>query len=156
VVDLRAAGVTVAIGTDNVAANNSYDLIAEMRVAGLLAGHREGIAQVIPARDLLRMATIEGARALGLDTETGSLEIGKSADIVAIDLRGPGYSDCPEPEALLVYSGSGRDVRHVWVAGEQLVRDRSLTRRSYEAIRSDYHQAYETFWARVRTRREAA
>ena len=124
VVALRQAGVTVALGTDNVAANNSYDMIAEMRMAGLVASHREGRAQPISSRELVRMATIDGARALGLDHEIGSIEPGKAADIIAIDLTGAGYSETPDVETLLVYSGSGRDVSHAWVAGEQLVRDR--------------------------------
>lgn len=148
-VDLRREGVTVALGTDNVAANNSYDMVSEMRVAGLVASHREGRAQPLSSRDLVRMATIEGARALGLDHEIGSLEAGKAADIAVFDLRGPGYSETPDPETLLVYSGSGRDLRHLFVAGEQLVVDRRLTRRSYEEIRNDYSATYSTFWARV-------
>lgn len=148
-VRLRQSGVVVAIGTDNVAANNSYDMVSEMRVAGLVASHRERRAQPISSRELVRMATIDGARALGLEHEIGSLEPGKAADIIAIDLRGAGYSETPDPETLLVYSGSGRDVRHVWVAGEQLVRDRELTRRPYEDIRRDYSQAYASFWHRV-------
>ncbi len=150
VVALKAAGVTVAIGTDNVAANNSYDLVSEMRVAGLVASHREGVAQPLSSRELVRMATIEGARALGLEHEIGSLEIGKAADIAAFDMRGAGYSETPDPETLLVYSGSGRDLRHLWVAGEQLVRDRTLTRRPYADIRQDYSATYAEFWDRVR------
>ncbi|MBN9309194.1 amidohydrolase [Devosia sp.] len=149
VVDLRAAGVTVALGTDNVAANNSYDMVAEMRVAGLVASHREGVAQPLSSRDLIRMATIEGAKALGLAHEIGSLEVGKAADIVAFDLRGAGYSETPDPETLLIYSGSGRDVRHVWVDGEQLVNDRGLTRRPYRDIRQAYSATYAGFWSRV-------
>ena len=156
VVDLKAAGVTVALGTDNVAANNSYDMIAEMRVAGLVASHRQGVAQPIPAKELLRMATIDGARALGLDSRTGSLEPGKAADIIAIDLNGPGYSKSPDLEALLIYSGSGRDVRHVWVDGEPLVRDRRLIRQDFAEIRSTYDRTYDDFWARVRAAREVA
>lgn len=148
-VDLKAAGVTVALGTDNVAANNSYDMVQEMRVAGLVASHREGRAQPLSSQELLRMATIEGAKALGLDREIGSIEVGKAADIVAFDLSGPGYSETPDPETLLIYSGSGRDVRHVWVAGEQLVRDRQLTRRPYADIRADYSETYQRFWDRV-------
>jgi 5-methylthioadenosine/S-adenosylhomocysteine deaminase len=97
------------------------------------------------------MATIDGARALGLDHEIGSLEVGKSADIVAFDLNGAGYSETPDPETLLVYSGSGRDLRHAWVAGEQLVRDREIVRRPFAEIRRDYSAAYRTFWDRVAT-----
>lgn len=148
-VDLKGAGVTVAIGTDNVAANNSYDMVSEMRVAGLVASHREGVAQPLSSRELIRMATIEGAKALGLEHEIGSLEVGKAADIAAFDLSGAGYSETPDPETLLVYSGSGRDLRHLWVAGEQLVRDRTLTRRPYGDIRKAYSATYADFWKRV-------
>ncbi|MDB5535495.1 MAG: amidohydrolase [Devosia sp.] len=156
VVKLKAAGVVVALGTDNVAANNSYDMIAEMRVAGLVASHREGVAQPISSAELIRMATIDGARALGLDHETGSLEVGKAADIIAIDMRGPGYSETPDFETVLVYSGSGRDVVHVWVAGEQLVRDRMLQRQDFAEIRATYSRTYRDFWSRVELAREVA
>ncbi|MBC7737647.1 MAG: amidohydrolase family protein [Candidatus Saccharibacteria bacterium] len=148
-VALRAAGVVVALGTDNVAANNSYDMVAEMRVAGLVASHREGVAQPISSTDLVRMATIDGARALGLDHVTGSLEVGKAADIIAIDMAGAGYSETPDYPTLLVYSGSGRDVDHVWVGGERLVADGQLQRRPYPQVRSDYSATYRDFWARV-------
>lgn len=155
-VKLREAGVVVALGTDNVAANNSYDMIAEMRVAGLVASHREGRAQPISSRELIRMATIDGARALGLDHETGSLEVGKAADIIAIDMSGAGYSETPDVETVLVYSGSGRDLRHSWVAGESIVRDRQLLRRDYASIRSDYSMTYKDFWSRVEAARKVA
>lgn len=159
VTDLRQAGVTVAIGTDNVAANNSYDMVSEMRVAGLVASHREGVAQPISSRELIRMATIDGARALGLDHEIGSLEVGKAADIAAFDFRGAGYSETPDFPTLLIYSGSGRDLRHLWVAGEHLVADKGLTRRPYADIRRDYSTTYAAFWDRVaaaRTKKEVA
>lgn len=156
VVDLKAAGVTVALGTDNVAANNGYDMINEMRVAGLVASHREGRAQPISSAELVRMATIEGAKALGLENEIGSLEVGKSADIIAIDISGAGYSETPDIETLLVYSGSGRDVRHVFVAGEQLVADRQLLRRPFSEIRAEYSNTYKDFWARVEAARKVA
>jgi 5-methylthioadenosine/S-adenosylhomocysteine deaminase len=155
-VKLREAGVVVALGTDNVAANNSYDMIAEMRVAGLVASHREGRAQPISSRELIRMATIDGARALGLDHEIGSLEVGKSADIIAIDMSGAGYSETPDVETALVYSGSGRDVQHVWVAGEAIVQDRALVRRAYSDIRSNYSITYKDFWSRVEAARKVA
>jgi 5-methylthioadenosine/S-adenosylhomocysteine deaminase len=156
VVDLKKAGVTVALGTDNVAANNGYDMINEMRVAGLVASHREGAAQPISSAELVRMATIEGAKALGLENEIGSLEVGKSADIIAIDISGAGYSETPDIETLLVYSGSGRDVRHVYVAGEQLVADRQLLRRPLSEIRAEYSNTYKDFWARVEAARKVA
>ncbi|WP_323015039.1 amidohydrolase [Devosia sp.] len=155
-VALRSAGVVVALGTDNVAANNAYDMIAEMRVAGLVASHREERAQPISSRELVRMATIDGARALGLDHEIGSLEAGKAADIIAVDISGPGYSETPDIETLLVYSGSGRDVRHLWVGGEQLVEDRRLTRRPFNDIKKDYSMTYQDFWARVAAARKVA
>lgn len=148
-VALREAGVTVALGTDNVAANNSYDMISEMRVAGLVASHREGRAQPISSRELVRMATIDGAEALGLAHEIGSLEIGKAADLTAIDISGAGYSETPDPFTLLVYSGSGRDVRHVLVAGEWIVRDRALVRRPLGEIRAEYRAQAMNFWQRV-------
>jgi len=153
-VKLREAGVVVALGTDNVAANNSYDMVAEMRVAGLVASHREGRAQPLSSRDLIRMATIDGARALGLDHETGSLEVGKAADIIAVDMTGAGYSETPDVETALVYSGSGRDVRHSWVAGEPIVRDGKLVRRDHADIRADYSATYKEFWSRVAAARE--
>ncbi|KQT47268.1 amidohydrolase [Devosia sp. Leaf420] len=156
VMDLKAAGVTVALGTDNVAANNGYDMINEMRVAGLVASHRERTAQPISSAELVRMATIEGAKALGLDHEIGSLEVGKAADIIAIDISGAGYSETPDIETLLVYSGSGRDVRHVFVAGEQLVQDRQLLRRPLSEIRAEYSNTYRDFWDRVAAARKVA
>src|SRR3569833_1910238 len=148
-VTLRSTGVTVALGTDNVAANNSYDMIAEMRVAGLVASPREGRAQPISSRELVRMATIDSAKALGLDHEIGSLEGGKAADVIAIDVSGPGYSQTPDIETLLIYSGSGRGVRHAWIAGETIVRNGALVRRPYAEIRTEYSTAYRIFWDRV-------
>jgi 5-methylthioadenosine/S-adenosylhomocysteine deaminase len=127
-----------------------------MRMAGLVASHREGRAQPLSSRDLIRMATIDGAKALGLDGETGSLEPGKAADIIAIDLNRPGYSETPDPETLLIYSGSGRDVTQVWVEGEHLVRDRQLTRASYAEIRTAYSHVYDDFWTRVRAATKVA
>ncbi len=155
-VPLRAAGVTVALGTDNVAANNSYDMFSEMKVAGLVASHREGRAQVISSTDLIRMATVEGARALGLDHDTGSLEVGKSADVIAVDIAGAGYSEAPDYPSLIVYSGSGRDVSDVWVAGERLVKNSQLTRQPLATIRREYTHAYDRFWRRVAEARKVA
>lgn len=151
VVELLAAGANVALGTDNMAANNSYDLFIEMKVAGLAASHREGRAGALSADTLLRMATINGATALGLGAETGSLETGKAADLVAVDLRGLGYSPGPDLATLLVYSGSGRDVRHVMVAGEWIVKDNQPMRINARQLKDEYARTARRFWDRVET-----
>lgn len=155
-VALREAGVTVALGTDNVAANNSYDMVSEMKIAGLVASHREGRAQPISSADLIRMATIEGAKALGLDQETGSLETGKSADVIVLDVSGAGYSEAPDYPSLIVYSGSGRDVSDVWVAGDRIVKDRALLREPLTSLRAEYSRTYDRFWGRVAEARKVA
>jgi 5-methylthioadenosine/S-adenosylhomocysteine deaminase len=149
VVELQRAHVTVALGTDNVANNNSYDLLYEAKVAGLAASHRQGEPQPLSPATLLRMATIEGARALGLQQQIGSLETGKRADVIAIDARRPGYSGSADPASLLVYSGSGRDLRHCWVDGEQLVRDGQLLRQNFAQLRKEFSRAHELYWSRV-------
>ncbi len=120
---LLAAGVNVALGTDGAASNNDLDLFSELRVAALLGKGVAGSASAVPARAALRMATIDAARALGLDQEIGSLEPGKAADLVALDLRDPDTQPLYHPLSQLVYAASRSQVRHVWVAGRQLVRD---------------------------------
>lgn len=125
---LWAAGVNVAIGTDGAASNNDLDLLGETRTAALLAKAVAGSASALDAHRALRMATLNGARALGLDEHTGSLEVGKFADLVAFDLSGLAQQPVYDPVSQLIYT-CGRDcVRHVWVAGKQLLIDRRLTR----------------------------
>ena len=120
---LREAGVNVALGTDGAASNNQLDMLGEMRLAALLAKGVAGSAAALPALQALRMATLDGARALGLEEETGSLEVGKSADLVAIDLGHANTQPIHNPLSQLVYAANGSQVRHVWVAGRQLLRD---------------------------------
>ena len=121
------AGVTVALGTDGAASNNDLDMMAEMQTAALLAKGVNGDACRLPAEQALAMATLEGARALGLEEVTGSLTVGKSADLVAIDLSEPETQPVYNPVSQLVYAASRDQVRHVWVSGEQLLKDRQLT-----------------------------
>ncbi|KAA6182681.1 TRZ/ATZ family hydrolase [Thiohalocapsa marina] len=120
---LLEAGVNVALGTDGAASNNDLDLLAEMRTAALLAKGVAGSASAVPATAALRMATLNGARALGLDDEIGSLEQGKAADIVALDLGShshqPLYNVCSQ----LVYTAASHRVSQVWVHGRQVIRD---------------------------------
>jgi len=131
---LLAAGVKVALGTDGAASNNDLDMLSELRVAALLGKGVAGSASAVPARAALRMATIDAARALGMDAEIGSLEPGKAADLVALDLRDPDTQPVYQPLSQLVYAASRGQVRHVWVAGRQLIRDGVALTLDREAI----------------------
>lgn len=124
--DLLAAGINVALGTDGAASNNDLDMWGEMKTAALLAKGVAGRADAVPAADALRMATLNGARALGLETEIGSLETGKWADLAAIDLGGFVNQPLYDVTSQLVYSGGRERVSDVWVAGERRLRQRQL------------------------------
>ncbi|EIK68013.1 amidohydrolase family protein [Pseudomonas synxantha BG33R] len=125
---LWQAGVNVAIGTDGAASNNDLDLLGETRTAAMLAKAVAGSATALDAHRALRMATLNGARAMGLESEIGSLEVGKAADIVAFDLSGLAQQPIYDPVSQLIYA-TGRDcVKHLWVAGKPLLDDRQLTR----------------------------
>lgn len=124
---LVEAGVNVALGTDGAASNNDLDMLGELRTAALLAKAVSANASAIPAGEALRMATLNGARALGLDQDIGSLEVGKSADIVAVDLGGLEARPVYHPVSQLVYATGRQQVSDVWVAGRPLLRDRRLT-----------------------------
>ncbi len=137
---LWEAGINVAIGTDGAASNNDLDLLGETRTAALLAKAVAGSATALDAHRALRMATLNGARALGLDDHTGSLELGKFADLVAFDLSGLAQQPIYDPVSQLIYS-AGRDcVRHVWVGGKQLLNDRCLTRMDEEQLIANARQ----------------
>lgn len=123
VTKLRAAGVNIGLGTDGAASNNRLDLFMEMRLAALLAKGTSGQADALPAHQALQMATLDAARALGLDERLGSLTVGKQADIVAVDLGGLELQPCYDPISHLVYSTGREHVRQVWIKGEQVVAD---------------------------------
>ncbi len=124
--DLLGRGVRVALGTDGAASNNDLDVLSEMRTAGLLAAGVSARPGALVARDLLRMATLEGARVLGLGDSTGSLVPGKWADLCCINLRTAGSWPVHDIEAALVYACSSRQVTDTWVAGRRVFADGSL------------------------------
>lgn len=124
---LLAGGVNVALGTDGAASNNDLDLLAEMRTAALLAKGVSGDAAAVPAFQALQMATLNGARALGLADEIGSLRPGKWADVVAVDLGGLDRQPLYHPLSQLVYTAHRDHVTDVWVAGRPLLRAGVLT-----------------------------
>jgi len=124
---LLEAGINVALGTDGAASNNDLDMLAEMQSAALLAKGNTGDACALPAQQALHMATLAGARALGIDELTGSLTVGKAADIVAIDLAQPETQPVFNPVSQLVYAAGREQVRHVWINGRQVLKNRALT-----------------------------
>jgi 5-methylthioadenosine/S-adenosylhomocysteine deaminase len=123
---MLAAGVTVGLGTDGCASNNDLDLFATMDLAAKLHKVDRMDPTVISAECAIRMATIEGARALGLEREIGSLEPGKQADLIVIDTRQPHLTPMHHPASAVVYAAGGADVETVLVAGRALVRNRRL------------------------------
>ncbi len=127
VTELIRRGINVALGTDGAASNNRLDLLGEMRLASLLAKVASEDPSAIPAAAALRMATLNGAAALGLDAQAGSLEPGKHADIVAIDLSGIGTSPMYDPVSHLTHAAGRECVTDVWVGAEQRVAGGRLT-----------------------------
>ncbi len=112
------AGINIGLGTDGAASNNRLDMFAEMRLAALLAKGVSGDAATLPATQALEMATINAARALGLDDKIGSIEIGKMADLAAVRIADAETLPCFDPLSHLIYVCGREHVSHVWVAGE--------------------------------------
>jgi 5-methylthioadenosine/S-adenosylhomocysteine deaminase len=134
VVSLQQAGINVALGTDGAASNNDLDLFGEMRSAALLAKLATRDATSLPAAQALSMATICGARAMGMEDRIGSLETGKLADLIAVDLSDCNSQPVYNPISQLVYAASSRQVSHSWVAGKALLENGELTQLDSEYI----------------------
>ena len=120
VADLKRAGVVVGLGTDGAASNNSLDMFQELRTAMLAWKTAAGDAAAAPAAEMLRMATLDGARALGLEGEIGSIEPGKLADLIAVDFGHPALQPVHDVREQLVHTQAGQHVSHVWVKGQCL------------------------------------
>lgn len=132
--ELLDAGINVALGTDGAASNNDLDMLGEMKTAALLAKTVHGNATTLDAWATLKMATLDGARALGLEHRLGSLEIGKLADIAAIDMSDLESQPIYHPLSQLVYTRTGHKVSHVWINGELLLMDRQFTQIDQDRI----------------------
>jgi 5-methylthioadenosine/S-adenosylhomocysteine deaminase len=124
--EMLAAGVTVGLGTDGCASNNNLDLFGEMDMAAKCHKIKDLDPTVMNALTVARMATIEGAKVLGMDTVTGSLEVGKKADIIVLDMDKPHLTPMYNPFSHLVYTVSGHDVRHTIINGSVVMEDRIL------------------------------
>jgi 5-methylthioadenosine/S-adenosylhomocysteine deaminase len=132
---LRQAGVNVGIGTDSAASNNKLDMLAETRLSALLPKVQAQSAEAIPAAEALRMATLGGAKAIGLDHLIGSIEVGKRADLIAIDLSNPETQPCFHPISQIVYAADRQHVTDVWVDGEMVIQGRQFRTLDIHEIR---------------------
>jgi len=136
VAKMRQLGINVGLGTDGAASNNRLDLFGEMRLASLLAKGLTGDASVLPAREMLRMATLNAASALGLADEIGSITPGKSADLCAVSLGELETRPCFDPVSHLVNVAGRESVTHVWVAGKCCVDNKSLLQHDQNRLES--------------------
>jgi 5-methylthioadenosine/S-adenosylhomocysteine deaminase len=144
-----AAGITVGLGTDGAASNNDLDMFGAMREAAFLHKVQTGDPRAIPAATALEMATIDGARALGLDRRIGSLETGKRADVVVVSMTSARQTPLYDPISHLVYATHGDDVRTVIVNGRVLMRDRKLTTLNEAAVIADAKKLADSVRAAV-------
>ncbi|MEA3195536.1 MAG: 5-methylthioadenosine/S-adenosylhomocysteine deaminase [Betaproteobacteria bacterium] len=127
-------GVNVALGTDGAASNNRLDMFQEMRTAALLAKAVGDDAQAMPAHAALRAATLSGAKALGLEKITGSIEPGKAADLIAVDFSAPELAPCYDVLSHLVYVAGRENVSHAWVGGRLLMREREMENPALQSL----------------------
>ncbi len=134
---MLGAGMNLAIGTDGASSNNDLDMLAEMQSAAMMAKHQTGLAEALPAFAALESATLGGARALAIDEITGTIEAGKAADLVCVDLKQAGSWPVYHPVAQLVYAVSRDQVSDVWVEGECLLREYEPTKMNTDKILDD-------------------
>ncbi len=146
--ELMAEGVSVSLGADGAPCNNNLDGFLEMRLAALLHKPRRG-PRVMPAAEVVRMATMGGARALGLEADIGSLEVGKRADVIAVDLGGAHVVPAADPYSAVVYACRATDVRDVVVDGKVVLRDRRLLTLDRGQILADARERAARLFARM-------
>ena len=136
-------GMSVGFGTDGPASGNTLDLFIQMRMCENFHKNELYDRSAFPAKEVVSMATIEGARALGLGDITGSIEPGKQADLVLVETDSPNMFPVYDPYSALVYSAIASNVRDVYVAGECLVKEKKLVREDFAKIRNDLREKME-------------
>jgi 5-methylthioadenosine/S-adenosylhomocysteine deaminase len=135
--EMLAEGVRLGLGTDGAASNNDLDMFEEMLTAALLSKHASGDPTSAPAAAVLEMATLGGARALGMEDRLGSLEPGKRADLIVVGLEAPRLHPIYDPVSHLVYAAKGADVRHSVIEGRVVMRERKLLTLDEAAISAE-------------------
>jgi 5-methylthioadenosine/S-adenosylhomocysteine deaminase len=148
VVEMRKRGISVSLGADGAACNNRLDMFEEMRLAATLQSVRQ-VPGALTARDAVWMATREGARALGMQEEIGSIEPGKRADLILVERNRPHLAPDSDPWSTLVYGARGTDVRLTMIDGEILMRDFRLNHMDPEAITAEAKVAANDLAARA-------
>jgi 5-methylthioadenosine/S-adenosylhomocysteine deaminase len=146
---VRSSGIRIGLGTDGCSSSNDLDMWLVMRQAALLARLTSARPDVASAAEVLRACTIEGARALGLGDQIGSVEVGKRADLVLLDLQAPHLTPVHDVEALLVFAAGRGDVTDVLVDGEPVVRGRRSTRVDVPALLARARARGKAAWAAV-------
>lgn len=147
---MRTAGIVVAVGTDGAASNNDLDMFEAMRQAAFLAKLQTADPRAVPARLALQMATVDGARALGMDRAIGSLEVGKRADVITVSMTSARQTPMYDPLSHLVYVTRGDDVRNTIVNGRILMRDRKVLTLDESQVLSEARALAEKVKAAVR------
>ena len=136
------AGVNVSIGCDGGPSNNTYDMLRDLRLVSYLANLKEGDPTAVPAETVLEMATLNGAKAMGLEAELGSLEPGKQADFIVINMDAPHLTPAWDPVSTLVYAACGTDVDTVVIAGQVVMQQRKVLTLDEGAILEDIRARY--------------
>lgn len=141
--ELKAMGVTVGIGVDGAASNNNQDMFEAMKTCALLHRVHNMDASVFNQMDVLKMATIDSARAIGLEKEVGSIEVGKKADVIVVDTNSLSNTPNAAPVTSIVFSGNGRDVNTVFVDGKLIMEDKKFTHLDEEVVKEKARKVTE-------------
>lgn len=142
-------GVNVSIGCDGGPSNNSYDMIRDMRMVSYLANLREKDPTIIPAETVLEMSTINGAKAMGIEDQVGSIEVGKKADFILIDMDKPHLTPAPDPVSTIVYAANGSDVDTVVIDGQIVMENRKVLTLDEETVVGEARRRYDELTERA-------
>ena len=142
--------IPVGIGTDGPASGNTLDLFTQMRMIANFQKNTLQDRSAFPAREIVEMATIGGARALGIENKVGSLEIGKKADFILLETNSINMFPLHDPYSVLVYSARAENVSDVWIDGKQVVKNKKLCHGSVDILRKELSEQMGVFVKRAK------